>query len=143
MGKPKPLDAVPGILPKLGNTLSAHPVILLGGKCQGSKEKLPEAWLRLARKCVLANAYVISRQYAPTLLQMWEDTLKPGRDFTPADISWMPLMEADHWAITNPSLMEQGMSYSDIGGFMVSRSDERRVIKTDNGTVLVNDWPDR
>jgi len=101
---PEHLHAVPGILQKIPDALRSHPMVLLS--CSEKGYSLPETWLRGIRNCGLASPYIITKEYVPTLLKLWEDNLHAGEQFLPAHVSWVPLMERDHWAMTEPLLIQ-------------------------------------
>jgi len=70
------------------------------------------------------SAYVITRQFAPLLLQLWEEAVRLQEEYIKhnekvyhfycIDIAWKQLQPYSHWFVVEPKFGFQRESYSDI-----------------------------
>lgn len=99
-----------------------HPVLLLSCNPYGEIGKSPlgsllpadgQPLLREVNGCQTASAYIVRQDYVDKLLAVWEN-VAPGAHTRACDQLWKPLQKRDGWAMTEPLLIEQGRSYSDI-----------------------------
>lgn len=117
MWKPQYLHQVEEYLGNLEEGLKTHPVILLS--CNGRSWPIPgTTWLDTVKGCLTTSSYAIRKDYIPVLENLWSsmetnDIRRKGPK-TILDIEWKKLQKKDNWAVTNPRLVVQRASYSDI-----------------------------
>lgn len=107
-------ELVQSYLCNIAAHIEEHPVILLScnpaGKGWGCPTK--HSWLRRVASCQSTTAYIVRRDYAHVLLDLWRNQA-PEKDI---DQTWKPLQKRDRWAMTWPLLLEQSASFSDLQG---------------------------
>lgn len=121
------LDTVKRTLQHVAADIERHPVILLSCNPDGSVMESDKPWLSSVIQCHGATAYIIRRDYIPTLKKAWG---QPVEEYWGAiDQTWKDLQIQDNWAVTNPKLTRQRVSYSDNehkvmdwGGQLVNRT---------------------
>jgi len=97
------------ILSRVKESISKYPVILLA--CNGYGKPTDEPWMLAVQDCQTTSAYVIRKDYISTLRKVWETETTEAY---PVDLAWKRLQIQDHWGMTQPKLMIQGASFSDI-----------------------------
>ena len=90
----------------------------------------PVPYLKKMLHSLSASCYIITREFAPQLLAVWEEALQkliqeqPGTsrklDKYCTDVVWMPLMKASRWYCFYPRIGKQRDSFSDIQGHVTS-----------------------
>jgi len=109
------MSVVHDVLSHAEESIKKYPVILLS--CQNLKSwsnvwPADEPWMRKIKMCATATAYIIRKDYIPTLRNLWASTSLSE----PLDIAWWTLQSKDNWGLTTPSLVMQGKGWSDIDG---------------------------
>lgn len=102
----------------------SYDVILLG-----SRAPWYQPWNMRILKSLSANAYLVNKDYYPTLLDNFKNGLtcfleSHDHEKHSLDTYWHRLMEVDEWFCILPSLMVQSESYSDILNTMVNGRDD-------------------
>jgi len=105
----QPISVVNDILSRVNLSISKHPVILLS--CNGRGTATDEPWMLAVQDCQTASAYIIRKDYIPTLVKLMETETT---ETFPLDQAWKRLQVKDNWGLTQPKLMVQGASFSDI-----------------------------
>ncbi|BDC39918.1 hypothetical protein [Paraburkholderia terrae] len=115
--------------------------VLLTGTAALAYAPLPAGFARLVEAQTTA-AYLVSRNYIPTLLSCFADSIPPmesmrhirPREFVTMrlaiDMAWKRLQRKDRWYIGNPTFGRQRPSFSDI---------ERRIVNYDAVTYGLTD----
>jgi glycosyl transferase family 25 len=90
----------------------------------------PVQYLKKMLHSLSASSYLITREFAPQLLAVWEDALRKWMQELPTatkpldmyynDVVWMPLMKASRWYCFYPRIGKQRDSFSDIQGHVTS-----------------------
>jgi GR25 family glycosyltransferase involved in LPS biosynthesis len=87
-------------------------MVLLAASCTEPREHITPFLDYYQGKCILTTAYLIKREYIPTLIKLWSDETKH-----PIDVSWGVLQTQEHkFYVASPMLGHQEPSYSDIEG---------------------------
>jgi GR25 family glycosyltransferase involved in LPS biosynthesis len=97
-------------------------LMLAGNILQAVTTELP--YLKKVYDGQTTSAYVITRQFAPVLLELWEEAARLMEDhlskndkphhFYCLDIAWKQLQPQNHWFVVEPKFGLQRESYSDI-----------------------------
>jgi len=105
-------DMVRQYLCNIEDHIKDHPVFLLSCNPDGHGWGCPSkySWMRHPDRCQQSEAYVVRRDYAQVLLDLWKNQPEEAA----IDQTWKPLQRRDRWAMTWPLLMRQAASYSDI-----------------------------
>lgn len=117
------MSVVHDVLSHAEESIKKYPVILLS--CQncslhsGNVWPADEPWMRKIKTCQTTTAYIIRKDYIPTLRNLWVkgslwDPFFRDEWKVPIDIQWMKMQLKDHWGLTQPSLVNQSKGYSDI-----------------------------
>ena len=101
-----------------------YDVILLGCRAPWYR-----SWNMRILKSLSANAYLVNKDYYPTLLDNFKTGLglfleSRDNEKHAVDTYWHRLMEVDEWFCILPSLMVQSESYSDIMNKKVNGRDD-------------------
>ena len=97
--------------------------LMLGGNIlEAVTTELP--YLKKVYAGQTTSAYVITRQFAPLLLQLWEEAVRLQEEYIKhnekvyhfycIDIAWKQLQPHSHWFVVEPKFGFQRESYSDI-----------------------------
>jgi GR25 family glycosyltransferase involved in LPS biosynthesis len=97
--------------------------LMLGGNIlQAVQTELP--YLKKVYDGQCCSSYVVTRQFAPLLLQLWEEAIRLQEEYTLQnkkvyhfyciDIAWKQLQPQSHWFVIEPKFGLQRESYSDI-----------------------------
>jgi len=120
----RPMSVVNDILSRVNFSISKHPVILLS--CNGRGTATDEPWMLAVQDCQTTSAYIIRKDYIPTLSKLIETETTEAKPF---DMAWKRLQVKDNWGLTQPKLMVQGASFSDIE----NRTEDYGVLSRLNG----------
>jgi len=102
-------STVQDMLCRIKQEIRNYPMFLLS--CNGRGNSTDKVWMKLVQDCQTTSAYVIRRDYIPKLMSLWQQD--EPEDFL--DFTWKLLQKRDgNWAMTDPLLVRQGASYSDI-----------------------------
>jgi hypothetical protein len=90
----------------------------------------PVPYLKKVVHSFSASSYLITRDFAPRLLAVWQDALRKVVQEQPTatrkldqyctDVAWMPLMKESRWYCFYPRIGKQRDSFSDIQGHYTS-----------------------
>ena len=97
--------------------------LMLGGNIlQAVQTELP--YLKKVYDGQCCSSYVVTRQFALLLLQLWEEAIRLQDEYTLQnkkvyhfyciDIAWKQLQPQNHWFVVEPKFGHQRESYSDI-----------------------------
>jgi hypothetical protein len=97
--------------------------LMLGGNIlQAVPTELP--YLKKVYDGQCCSSYVVTRQFAPILLQLWEEASHLLEEYISKnnktyhfyclDIAWKQLQPQNHWFVVEPKFGLQRESYSDI-----------------------------
>ena len=97
-------------------------VLMLSGNVHGSKNVESNKYIKRVLDAQTTSGYIVTREFAPTLLSNFEDGLALFRQHSDRgwqyalDMFWKRLQPTSEWYITNPAIGKQSESYSDIEG---------------------------
>jgi hypothetical protein len=90
----------------------------------------PVPYLKKMTHSFSASSYLITREFAPRLLAVWEGALRKIMQEQPGatrkleeyctDVVWMPLMRESRWYCFYPRIGKQRDSFSDIQGHVTT-----------------------
>ena len=95
-------------------------VLMLSGNVLNSEDVQNNKHIKRVINAQTASGYIVTREFAPTLLQNYEEGLALFRQHTnqypiyALDQYWKKLQPISRWYIVNPSIGKQHESYSDI-----------------------------
>lgn len=97
-------------------------LMLAGNILQAVPTELP--YLKKVYDGQTTSGYIITRQFAPVLLELWEEAIRLQEEyilnnkkvyhFYCIDIAWKQLQPHNHWFIVEPKFGFQRESYSDV-----------------------------
>jgi len=103
----------PALLKRIPQVMSSHPAALLA--CNGyAGHKSETEGFKNINVCQTTSAYLVKREYAPKLLEVWENATTVDGAGACTDQAWKVLQRPDQWVMADPLLIKQGASYSDI-----------------------------
>lgn len=79
--------------------------------------------LRRITTCYSSTGYVVSRKYAPTLLENFRDgwyNMSIGKEDSTLDVYWISLQKKDKWFCYYKKMAQQRPGYSDISKVSIS-----------------------
>mmetsp|Transcript_4777 Transcript_4777/g.7401 ORF Transcript_4777/g.7401 Transcript_4777/m.7401 type:complete len:116 (+) Transcript_4777:436-783(+) len=85
-------------------------VLMLGGYIMASQETGRELYKRI-KVATMSHAYILTKKYGKVLEECFERAIKYD---VQVDLMWFELQEKDRWYITNPTLVGQIESESDL-----------------------------
>lgn len=93
-------------------------------------EEGPTPYLKKMLYSLSSSCYLITREFAPKLLEVWTKALRSTLERLPCptlqleeffiDVVWMPLMRESRWYCFYPRIGKQRVSFSDVQGHMTS-----------------------